>query len=224
MRNSRGEITAASKIARNISERRRAEAQRVLLMAELNHRVKNTLATVISIARQSFTGPEISEARAAFDARIRGLAQTNSRLADGNWESVPLETLFADEFAPYRQGGADNVSLEGPLVELSPRCALTLCLAIHELVTNAAKYGALSVDAGSVHVRWSIDAGDHTLEIEWRESGGPHVSPPRRSGFGRLLLERALEADLKSEVQADFDPRGLRCRIRIPAPQYRARA
>jgi PAS domain S-box-containing protein len=223
MRDGRGEIVAASKIARDISERKRAEAQRNLLVAELNHRVKNTLATVISIARQSFTGAAVSEARAAFDARIRGLAQTHGRLADTNWESVALEALFADELAPYRQSARRNVHLDGPHVEVSPKCALTLGLAIHELVTNAAKYGALSTDSGAVDVKWSIDARDQTLDISWIEKGGPAVAPPRRAGFGRLLLERALVSDLGSEVRLDFEPEGLRCRIRIPAPQYGAR-
>jgi PAS domain S-box-containing protein len=224
VRDGRGHIVAASKIARNVSERKRAEAQRNLLVAELNHRVKNTLATVISIARQSFTGAHVSEARAAFDARIRGLAQTHGRLADTNWESVPLEALFADEFAPYRQSGSRNVHLDGPHVDLSPKCALTLGLAIHELVTNAAKYGALSTDSGAVDVKWNIDGHDQTLDISWVEKGGPALSPPRRSGFGRLLLERALVSDLGSEVRLNFDQQGLRCRIRIPAPQYSTRA
>ncbi|HEX4158827.1 MAG TPA: PAS domain S-box protein [Rhizomicrobium sp.] len=223
VRDGRGAIIAASKIARNISDRKRAEAQRYLLMAELNHRVKNTLATVISIARQSFPGADVADARAAFDARIRGLAQTHSRLADANWESVPLETLFADEFAPYRQNGIRNVNFNGPPVELSPRCALTLCLAVHELVTNAAKYGALSTDFGAVDVNWNLDSRDQGLDIDWSETGGPSVSPPQRLGFGRLLLERALVSDLRSEVRLDFDPQGFRCHIRIPAPQYRVR-
>jgi two-component sensor histidine kinase len=183
MRNGRGNIVAASKIARDISERRRADAQRSLLVAELNHRVKNTLATVISIARQSFADADVGEARAAFDARIRGLAQTHGRLADSNWESVPLETLFADEFAPYRQNGSRNVNLRGPQVDVSPRCALTLGLAIHELVTNAAKYGALTTDSGTVDVDWSIDpvlwrkrhqgaeAENHTYPAKFRSDG-----------------------------------------------------
>ena len=223
MRNGRGEIVAASKIARNISEHKRSEAQRNLMVAELNHRVKNTLATVVSIARQSFAGVDLGDARAAFDARIRGLAQTHGRLADTNWESVPLETLFADEFTPYRQSGSRNINFGGAPIDLSPRSALTLGLAIHELVTNAAKYGALSTDSGTVDVNWSLGSPDRTLDIHWVENGGPVVSPPRRSGFGRLLLERALVSDLRSEVRLDFDPNGLRCRIRIPALQYSVR-
>jgi two-component system, chemotaxis family, CheB/CheR fusion protein len=224
MRNGRGDIVAASKIARDISGRKRAEAQRSLLMAELNHRVKNTLATVISIARQSFARANVGEALAAFDARIRGLAQTHGRLADTNWESVPLETLFTDEFAPYRQNHSRNVQLDGPLVDLSPKCALTMGLAIHELVTNAAKYGALSTDSGTVDVNWYIDPQDQSLDISWIEKDGPAVAAPQRSGFGRLLLERALVSDLKSDVRLKFDPQGLHCHIRIPAPQYSARA
>ncbi|HEX4079477.1 MAG TPA: PAS domain S-box protein [Rhizomicrobium sp.] len=224
MRDANGAIVAASKVARNITDWKKAEAQRNLMVAELNHRVKNTLATVISIARQSFAGAEFGEARNAFDARIRGLAQTHSRLAQADWTSVSLNALFADEFAPYLRDGDRNVALSGPEVELSPKCALTLGLAIHELATNAAKYGGLSSDGGNVHVSWSVDPRDRSLDIAWAENGGPHVSPPLRTGFGRLLLERALVADLKSQVRLDFDPRGLRCSLRIPAPQYQARA
>ncbi|HLY05132.1 MAG TPA: PAS domain S-box protein [Rhizomicrobium sp.] len=220
MRNQKGEIVAASKIARDITEKKKAEAQHNLLVAELNHRVKNTLATVVSIARQSFSGPEMREARGAFNARIRGLAQSHARLAEADWTSVELQALFEDEFAPYRQGG--NVRLSGPPVALSPKAALTLGLAIHELATNAAKYGALSADGGRVDVRWSIDATDDALSISWVESGGPPVVPPTRHGFGRLLLERALGADLKSTITLAFAPEGVRFTAVIPALQYRA--
>ncbi|HEY3778657.1 MAG TPA: PAS domain S-box protein [Rhizomicrobium sp.] len=224
MRDGKGQIVAASKIARNISEQKHAEAQRNLLMAELNHRVKNTLATVISIARQSFAGTTVAAARSAFDARIRGLAHTHGRLADTSWESVGLEMLLEDELAPYRHGERRNFVLEGPPAALSPRCALTLGLAVHELATNAAKYGALSTDSGTVDVRWRIEPRDQALAIEWTEHGGPPVAPPTRSGFGRLLLERALVTDLKSEVHLDFPREGFSCRIRIPAAQCQARA
>jgi PAS domain S-box-containing protein len=220
IRNARGEIVAASKIARDISGRKRAEAQHSLLMAELNHRVKNTLATVVSIARQTFSGPEMREARAAFSARIRGLAQSHARLAEADWTSVDLKTLFEDEFAPYRQGG--NVHLDGPPVALAPKAALTLGLAVHELATNAAKYGALSTNDGVVEVRWRVDPKDDALAIFWQERGGPAVSPPTRTGFGRLLLERAIAADLRSSVTLAFDAQGLRFIAAIPAVQYRA--
>lgn len=220
MRNAAGEVVAASKIARDISPAKKAEAQHNLMIAELNHRVKNTLATVVSIARQSFSGPEMREARGAFNARIRGLAQSHGRLAEANWTSVELQTLFEDEFAPYRQGG--NVRLSGPQVAVSPKAALTLGLAIHELATNAAKYGALSAETGVVDVRWSIDARDDALAISWVESGGPPVAPPTRAGFGRLLLQSAVASDLKSDVSLRFEPDGARFTAVIPAVQYRA--
>ena len=220
MRNAKGEIVAASKIARDISDKKKAEAQYNLLIAELNHRVKNTLATVVSIARQCFSGPETREARAAFNARIRGLAQSHARLAEADWTSIDLQSLFADEFAPYRRGG--NVQIVGPPVALSPKCALTLGLAVHELATNAAKYGALSTDKGVVDVSWIIDPDDGSLAISWQERGGPPVTPPSRTGFGRLLLERAVAADLKSRISLDFAPDGLRFIAIIPSAQYRA--
>jgi PAS domain S-box-containing protein len=221
IRNARGQIVAASKIARDISEKKKAEAQHDLLMAELSHRVKNTLATVISIARQSFSGPETREARAAFNARIRGLAHSHARLAEGNWTSVELRSLFEDEFAPYRRGV--NVQLSGPSVALSPKAALTLGLAVHELATNAAKYGALSSDSGIVDVSWTIDPNDDALAIAWQERGGPSVVPPTRTGFGRLLLERAVASDLKARVALAFEPEGFRFSAVIPSAQYRAR-
>jgi len=220
MRNGRGEVVAASKIARDISEKKQAEAQHNLLIAELNHRVKNTLATVVSIARQTFSGIEMREVRAVFNARVRGLAQSHARLAEANWTSVELQTLFEDEFAPYRQSG--NVRVSGPPVELSPKAALTLGLAIHELATNAAKYGALSADGGVIDVRWTVDPDDDVLTITWQERGGPPVAPPTRTGFGRLLLERALAVDLGSRVTLAFEPQGLRFTAVIPALQYRA--
>lgn len=219
MRNGKGDIVAASKIARDITGKKKADAQHNLMIAELNHRVKNTLATVVSIARQSFSGPEMREARGVFNARIRGLAQNHARLAEANWTSVELQTLFEDEFAPYRQSG--NVRLSGPGVALSPKAALTLGLAVHELATNAAKYGALSKDGGVVDVRWTVER-DSSLAIDWQERGGPPVVPPSRSGFGRLLLERAVAADLKSKVALDFNLEGVRFTAIIPAVQYRA--
>jgi two-component sensor histidine kinase len=220
MRNARGEIVAASKIARDISDKKKAEAQHDLLIAELNHRVKNTLATVISIARQSFAAPEMREARASFNARIRGLAQSHARLAEADWTSVELRSLFEDEFAPYRQSG--NVDVAGPPVALAPKCALTLGLAIHELTTNAAKYGALSTAAGCVEVRWTIDRNTDALTISWQERDGPPVVAPARAGFGRLLLERAVASDLKASVALSFQPEGVAFTTVIASAQYRA--
>jgi len=222
IRDAFGKVVGASKIARDISERKRAEEalakaaeQQDLLVAELCHRVKNTLATVISIAKQSFSKDQtVEEARESFSARIRALAQTHGRLAEANWSGVSLETMLLDESAPYRRENDANVRLSGPPIRLRPKQALTLGMAIHELMTNAAKYGALSTKSGRVEVAWKIDPKH--LAISWTEAGGPPVSAPRRSGFGRLLLERALAADLKGEVCLDFAESGLRCDIVVP--------
>ncbi|OAP39934.1 histidine kinase [Sinorhizobium glycinis] len=207
-------------VCMDITERKEAEWQRNLLVAELSHRVKNTLAIVSSIARQSFSvSPDIHEAHRSFDARIRALAQTHTRLAEASWSGVSLETVLLDELAPYHDDGKKNVTLSGPPTMLPPKYALTLGMAAHELATNAAKHGALSVKAGSVGIEWSADRKTDRLRIRWRESGGPPVLAPERNGFGRLLLERVLASDLGGEVQLEFAPQGLVCTIDIPCPR-----
>jgi PAS domain S-box-containing protein len=200
----------------DITKRRQAEAQRDLLVAELSHRVKNTLATVVSIARQSFgKNASIETARKSFEGRLRALAQTHTRLAEANWEGVPLKTLIEDEVTPYRGEDGGNLVLGGPPVSFTSKQAVVLGMAFHELATNAAKYGALSVKGGRVSVGWSRTP-DGAFALEWREDGGPTVVPPAQAGFGRLLLERALAADLKGSVDMDFRPTGLVCRITLP--------
>jgi len=214
-----GRVIGASKIARDIGEQKRSELQRDLLIAELSHRVKNTLATVISIARQSFANPDPVEARRSFDARIRGLARTHSRLAEANWSGVSLDAIVADEVGPYRRDDGKNLRLSGPAIVLNPKAALLVGMAIHELATNAAKHGALSAKNGVVNVEWRVDA-DGSLKIGWRESGGPTVKAPTRSGFGRLLLERVLSSDLHGAVEMTFAPEGLSFIISIPQSEY----
>jgi two-component system CheB/CheR fusion protein len=224
VRDGQGRVVGASKIARDITDQKRAEEERKLLVAELNHRVKNTLATVISISHQSFSrcdDPE--EARRSFDARIRALAQTHGRLAEANWSGIAVETMLCDELAPYRRDDGANVRLAGPPAALNPRCALTLGLAIHELATNAAKYGALSTPHGSVDVTWRVDCQAGQLALHWIERGGPPVHPPERRGFGRLLLERVLVSDLGGRVEMDFAPAGLNCAIALPLDEHVAR-
>jgi PAS domain S-box-containing protein len=217
MRDGSGKIVGASKIARDIGERKEAEAQRDLLVAELSHRVKNTLATVISIARQSFaTNPNAVEAQRSFNARIRALGQTHSRLAEAKWSGVVLETVLLDELAPYRHEDGANMRLSGPVTVLNAKQALTLGMAMHELVTNAAKYGALATEHGVVDVGWEVDAERKLLTITWAERGGPAVRQPERKGFGRLLIEKVLASDLGGDVSMDFAEGGLKCVISVP--------
>ena len=204
-------------LIRDITDRKQAEAHRSLLMAELSHRVKNTLATVISIAQMSFQDlNSLSEGLESFEGRIRALAQTHSRLAEAAWAGANLRDVIEDEVAPYRDGTCENVVLSGPAVKLTPKGAITLGMAFHELATNAAKYGALSGAAGVVEVRWETNSSNGQLLIVWTESGGPAVSPPQRTGFGRVLLERGLALELHGKVQLDFAATGLRCVLALP--------
>ena len=209
----------------DITGRKKAEEQRDLLVAELSHRVKNTLATVISIAQQSFArNSNVDEARRSFDSRIRALAQTHDRLAEANWSGVSFAAMLRDELAPYFRDDGSNVRASGPPVRFNAKGALTLGMALHELATNAAKHGALSGKCGSVDVAWHVDPQNGQLRIRWTETGGPPVRPPARSGFGRLLLERVLASDLGGDVQLDFDEDGLKCAIAIPLDEHIARA
>jgi PAS domain S-box-containing protein len=217
IKNDMGEVVGASKIARDIGERKRAEQQRELLLAELNHRVKNTLSTVLSIAQQSFSkGGTLGEVRDAFTGRIRALAQTHTRLAETAWLGVSLRSLIADELAPYSgEDGSDRIKVSGPAVELSPKRAVMLGMAFHELATNAAKHGALSSTNGSVEVSWRIEAAQRVV-LHWVERGGPLVAPPKRSGFGTFLLQRVLPADLGASLKPEYYESGLRCEIIVP--------
>jgi PAS domain S-box-containing protein len=200
----------------DLTERKRVESQRDLLIAEVNHRVKNTLTTVISIAHQSFKRSQPFElALHSFDDRIRALAQTHTRLAEANWSGISLRTLISDEIAPYRSD--DNVRIVGPDISLSPKCALSLGMAFHELATNAAKYGALSAKRGSIEVRWALNSLGDQARLTWIERGGPAVATPQHTGFGRLLLEEALASDLNGTVKIDFHESGLRCLIVFPS-------
>ena len=219
IRNKQGKIIGASKVARDITERKKLESQRELLMAELTHRIKNTLATVLSIERLSFAGQQETSANRAFRARIEALAHAHGRLAESSWLNVPLQHLLEDALAPYANRETSNATLSGPPVNLSARCGLILALAVHELATNAAKHGALSSPQGRVTVTWHEK--EDALELQWRELGGPAVSPPKRRGFGRLLLEQALQQELRCTVTMDFCPEGLRCTVLIPSQEYK---
>jgi two-component system, chemotaxis family, sensor kinase Cph1 len=214
-RNDRGEVVGWIGSINDISRQQRAESQRDVLIAEINHRVKNTLASVIAIARQSFERAESpATGLDAFDDRIRSLARTHTRLADADWSGVSLRTVVEDETAPYNAEG--NVHIEGSDITLSARRALSVAMAIHELATNAAKYGALSSATGSVWVRWSSLQAENRIALEWVETGGPAAHKPRRRGFGSLLLQEILPADLDGTIELNFGEPGVRCVISFP--------
>jgi two-component sensor histidine kinase len=212
-----GPMTLAAVV--DISSRKRADLQRELLLAELNHRVKNTLAVVQGIAHQTFKDSDAShEARTAFEGRLFALSVAHSLLTQANWENASLEELATDALnvgAPNRA----RVSLSGPPVLLPPKEAVAIVMALHELCTNAVKYGALSNDTGRIELGWNRAEGhEPRLKLVWREHGGPAVSPPKRRGFGSLLLERTLAQDLDGSVTTEFHPEGLVCSIDAPLP------
>jgi two-component sensor histidine kinase/CHASE1-domain containing sensor protein len=189
------------------------------LTRELNHRVKNTLANVLSIlALTRRRATDLEEFADRLDGRIRALSATHDLLTQSDWGTTPIGKVIEAELLPYAQAGDHQVEVEGPEIELAPNDALSLGLAVHELATNAAKYGALSKSGGKVTVRWKLVA-EKLVRIEWQESGGPPVSTDRGRGFGTDLIERIVAQELKNPVELSFDPGGVRCVLTVPVRQ-----
>ncbi len=209
----KGEFLYGVRVVQDISERKRAEEHQRLLINELNHRVKNTLATVQSITSQtlrSARSPE--EAQAAVEARLLALSRAHDVLSRENWEGAGLREIVDEATAPFRRPESERIVAAGPDVRLSTRVALALAMALHELATNAVKYGALSNATGTVGLRWTVDARGH-LTMTWREAGGPPVVAPTRRGFGTRLIERSLAQDLQGRAEVAFEPGGVVCRF-----------
>lgn len=224
-----GVMTLAAVV--DISARKQAEAHRELLVAELNHRVKNTLALVQGIAHQTFKSTaSSSEQRKAFEGRLIALGRAHDLLTQANWENASLDDLAADALQA-RGANKKRVSLSGPSILLPPRQALAIGMALHELLTNAIKYGALSNDVGRVELNWNQSDEVSRVKIVWREHGGPPVSAPKHHGFGSILLERNLGRELDGQVSTEFRPEGLLCMITVhvskrdePIPEVRSKA
>ena len=201
-------------VSLDITERKRAEERQKLLVNELNHRVKNSLATVQSIAAQtlrSVAAPEFF--RDAFETRLIALSHTHDLLTRESWAGASLREVFDVEL--HAMAGEDRVGFAYAAdVRLNPKAAVALGMGIHELVTNAAKYGALSIPEGRVAVNWAVEDG--VLRLTWTESGGPNVAPPARRGFGVRLLERGLAAELSGGVELTYDASGLICQMALP--------
>ena len=207
-----GEISGIFVEGSDITEQVRAQERQRLLVDELNHRVKNTLATVQAIAQQTLRGSATPEHFAeAFESRLMALSKTHNALTDSHWTGADLRQILWQELSPY---GAERVTMDGPDIQLSARLALALGMVFHELATNAAKYGALS-DGGRLSVAWSVDASDD-LSLEWRETGGPPTSPPTKKGFGSRLIERSVTGELQGRVELDYATSGLVCRFTVP--------
>ncbi|RJE80276.1 response regulator [Paracoccus sp. JM45] len=196
----------------DITERKQAEEVRSLLIGELNHRIKNTLANVQAIARQSLRQSDsLPQFEASFGGRLQALARAHSILSDATWASAPLDQLIDDQINSGTLDG-ERLRRKGPMVDLAPDTMLRLALTLHELGTNAAKYGALSVPGGMVDLDWTLDAGQLTLT--WRESGGPKVIAPDRIGFGTTLITAAGGGD-DTAASAEWHPDGVIWTIRL---------
>ncbi|WP_158544959.1 chemotaxis protein CheB [Dyella monticola] len=219
IRNDNGQIIGVSEVARDITERQVAERHRDLLMGELDHRVKNTLATVQVIAMQTAQRAlSIEDFRDSFEKRLMSLAQTHTLLTEGQWRGASLRKIVTTELLPYGIEG-QRFTVSGHEVSLTPKQALALGLSFHELTTNAAKYGALSRPSrGCVDISWEVLGSNEgsVLQIKWMESGGPAVTKPRSHGFGSRLIERGLQYELNAEVHLDFRDEGVFCLMRIP--------
>lgn len=217
LRDADGNLVGAINMLVDISERKNAENAQKALIDELNHRVKNTLATVQSLANQTARhAADLQEFLPTFTGRLLALARGHDLLTKRNWQDTPFEKLVHDIVAPMSGG---RVLTSGPHVELDARMALSITMVLNELLTNAAKYGALSVPNGSVSLTWRISAGERSqavLDCEWHERGGPPVTPPKRRGFGTRLMERCVEHDLAGEFDLVFEPEGTRCRMVFP--------
>jgi two-component sensor histidine kinase len=220
---SHGGVRRMAGVSLDVTERKRGEERQRLLLNELNHRVKNTLATVQSIASQTLRSTsDLDSFREAFEARLMALSQTHNLLTDQNWEAASLHDILHLELSPHaggREGGGSRFVLDSDRdLRLNPKAAVALGMAVHELATNAVKYGALSKPAGRVTVRTRVvtDEGGENLVVEWIESGGPPVAKPRRQGFGARVLEQGLAGELAGKVKLDYRPAGLSCRIELP--------
>jgi PAS domain S-box-containing protein len=213
VKNTEGTIVGASKIARDITEQKRSHEQIGNLAREAEHRSKNVLASVQAIVNLS-RSDTAEHLKQAIEGRVRALANVNSLFAQTRWIGAELSTIAAQELAPYSGKDESRVRIDGPPVLLEPDAAQAIAITLHELATNAAKYGALSVAGGKVDLQWSHEAGKR-LQLRWTETGGPTVRKPTRQGFGGRIVEQ-MSAQLKGETRFDWRREGLVCEITVP--------
>jgi len=199
-------------VSQDITERKRAEDHRALLAHELSHRVKNSLATVQAVAAQTLRNADsLSDAKSVLEARIQAMAAATDSLVNEAWEGAWLRDLLDKALAPFGTSDDSRFCLSGPDVRLPPQLAVSFSLGVHELATNASKYGALSRAGGVVDVSWQVSeaSGGTTLDFTWTERGGPPVTPPARIGFGGKLIKRVLAQETGGSVHIDYPPGGI---------------
>jgi two-component sensor histidine kinase len=214
VKNAQGKIIGASKIARDITEHKRREAQLGNLAREAEHRTKNILATVQATVRLSHSDTS-DDLKKLIEGRINALAKVHTLFVESRWTGAALRNLVTQELFPYRGDRQSRVRINGLEVMLEPNVAQTIAICLHELATNAAKYGSLSVAEGDVEVAWSRTA-EGELSLRWTETGGPTVTPPTHRGFGTRIMEKMIKGQLGREVRFDWRERGLMCEIVLP--------
>src|SRR3954447_24803913 len=200
-------------------EGKQSEVHQALLIRELQHRVKNTLATVQALLRAtSRSASTVEDFKQVFEARVLSLSRTHDLLVETSWRTALLRDILQSELGPYDDGAGTRVLLSGPAVELPAELALPIGMAIHELTTNAAKYGAFSTSRGWLEVEWDVRGqdGGRKLELWWSEHDGPPVEPPSRKGFGSRLIQRLLATQCRAEIDFAYDRPGLRFRMSVP--------
>jgi PAS domain S-box-containing protein len=213
-----GRVVRVSGVTVDITERKQAEERQTLLAREVDHRAKNALALAQSIVRLT-RGDSVKTYVQSVEGRINALARVHTVLSLSSWQGAEIRKLIDEELAPYSTG--DQISLRGSEVQLQPATAQTVALVLHELVTNSAKYGALSTLSGRLSVSWEDQAG--LLKIIWAETGGPPVEKPVSRGFGTRSVIASIESQLGGQAEFDWRPEGLICRLSLPlAPHHRA--
>jgi len=207
-----GELVGGVNMLIDLSDQKHADAQQRGLIDELNHRVKNTLATIQSLAAQTLRGGD-----GEFEGRLLALSRVHDHLTRNAWEWADLSVIARATFAPLRGSANNHVRIDGPSVRLKPRVALAMGMVLHEMACNAMKYGALSTPAGAVTLSWRIEA--NKLHLDWREEGGPAAVVPKKRGFGTRLLERSIAHELGGRPAIAFLPTGVHCTMEIPLPE-----
>ncbi|MDB5452017.1 MAG: histidine kinase [Caulobacteraceae bacterium] len=214
-----GDSPSLLKVIRDETPSRRADEQRVLLLHELNHRIKNTLATVQSIADQTLRGAKVDvRVRTVLAQRLRAVSEAHDVLVDQNWAGADLMAIVAGALEPFMSAYTDRLAVGGPDIRLAPNEAVAISLVLHELATNAVKYGALSTAEGRIRVEWNLaqnGRGERQMNLLWAEEGGPAVEPPDHRGFGARLIDRLFEQETNGEAKIDFAPQGLRCSMSL---------
>lgn len=205
----------------DVTDLRRAAFHQKALLNELNHRVKNTLATVQLLAAQTIRKCGLpKDVQDDFEARLIALSRAHDHLTRERWELVDLHSIVAKAVEPYSELSPDTVRIQGEQIKIGAQASLTLAMIFHELANNASKFGSLSSEQGKLAVSWAVasDVCHPTLVIDWQESGGPPVNAPQQLGFGSRLLQQGISRQFKGSARLDYDPSGLRCRMEIPLP------